>query len=172
MSGYLESKIIGHVSRHTREILDEIQQKKKLPMIRLIAMAIEHELERENPFEYDVTVPSDKYVEHAYASDAGKILTYLKRSSGMSLENLCIMRHDIGIPDKKTLLLAFRECLLSRQIESYKPKKQLNSKFDYNEDDVFYRIKGAGTFKKKVERKKATRYDMFQKLKKEFKNEN
>lgn len=171
MSDYVGIKAVGLTSNHNKELLDKIALSKKIPITRLVAIAIENELLKDNPFNYDIDTPSEEYTPLAFASEAQKILDYLGKVSGLSLDMLCILRHDIGIPDKKLFMLAFRECLLSNFLEEFKPKMPRFVTFKYDDDYVFYRIKGSGKKEQKEIRKKASKYETYQKLKREFKDE-
>lgn len=164
-------RVLGLVGKHSKKLLDNYSIKKGVPFTRLIGIAIANELEKDKPFEYDVSPPEGEYIELAFVEEASKIMNYMSRSSGMSLELMCMVRHDMGLPDKKLFMLAFRECLLRGLIESYTPKKSRLSKFEYSDDYVFYRTKGASTKKQKEVRKKASEYETFQKLKRKFKDE-
>lgn len=170
MSGNTEliNKVTSSVSNYTKDKLIEYSKKYTQPITNLIAMAIENELLKDKPFKYDVSNPDDEYIEHAYIEEAIRIIAYMKKSAGLSLENICLLRHDIGIPDKETLLLAFRECVLSGQLVAYKPKQGAYISFKYPDHVEFYRIKGIEKFAAKKLRKKATDYQRYQKLKKEF----
>lgn len=171
MKNDIETGITAKVSHALKDKLVTLAKERKIPIGRLIAIAIEHELEAKNPFEYNYDLPTDEYIPLAFIADAGKILTFMKKTYGLPLIGLCLLRHEIGIPDKETFLLAFRECLLMKQIEAYKPRKSPYAVIEYDEDFVFYRITGSGTEKVKKVRSKADRYAMLQKLKKEFKDE-
>lgn len=160
-----------NISQHYRKALMVILEERKITLSRLVAIAIEHEFERPNAFEYDCSLPDDNYVEYAYVDEAGKILKYMSNSPSMSLDLMCLVRHDMGIPDRDTFLLAFRECVEKGFLESCKPPSSSWSLFKYDETQVFYRLKDANTMKFKKARRQSTKYEIYQKLKKEFKDE-
>lgn len=169
---FLVSKVIGLISNHRRAEMERICMEKQMPLSTLVAVAIDHEFERSDPFEYDQdTLELDEFVEGAFIEDASKILSYMKKFSGLSLTMMCALRHDMGIPDKTTFLYAFRECRLKGFLESYHPAQSGLSKFKFDDNYEFYRIKGSGKKAAKKVRRKATKYELFQKLKKEFKDE-
>lgn len=162
-------KLQTWVSKHVKGALFFRSVNSKVPISRLIAIALEHELEREKPFEYDVTLPSDEYVEFAYADEAGKIMNYLRGDlQGMGLDMLCLCRHDIGIPDKNTFLLAFRELVKKDMLEAYKPKKKLLSYTEHPEDYVMYRLKGENAPERKKKRREATEFERFKRLERKY----
>lgn len=162
-------RVTGLISLSSYEKMSKLVDSKLIPISRLVAIAIEHEMQLENPFDYDCTLPDEEYINLAFVQDAAKILDYMKTTSGMSLDMFCLMRHDIGIPDKKTFLLAFRECVVNGFLETYKPKQHANTKFKYPDSYVFYRIKGANKPENKKIRRDATQFETYQKLKKKFK---
>jgi hypothetical protein len=101
------------VTPHQEKRLIEIQKKMNIPISRLITIALENELNKEKPFTYDLTIPTDEFVEYAYIDEAGKIITFLmKYKKGLSLQFLALNRNEMGIPDIQTFLYAFRECLV------------------------------------------------------------
>lgn len=167
----LDFSVSAKVSKTVGDKLVEIRAREKITISNLISIALEHELERENPFEYEREVPDDEFVPMAYIEEAGKILNYMKKVSGMSLDMMCLFRHDMGVPDKKVFLLAFRECVIMKQLEPYKPKVSPHATFKYDETYEQYRVKGAGTLAGKKVRKKASEYEIFQRLKKRYKDE-
>lgn len=160
--------VYGKVSKHYKKLLDELVKRKNLPVTTLISIAIEKEFRREDPFDFTLDVPTEEYVEFAFATEAEKILNYLKINYGQSLTMLMILRHDIGIEDPHLFHLAFRECLLTKQIESYVPKRGLNSTFIPNEDYVFYRLKGSNSLEQQKIRKEAFEYQRYLKNKKKY----
>jgi hypothetical protein len=161
----------GIVSLHTKQLLESISFAYKLPITTLVAIAIEHELQRDKPFDYDVSLPKDEYLEFSFVDEAGKILDFMRKFAGLSLEQMCLNRHDMGIPDHDRFMLGFRECLVNQMLETYTPKTSSFSKFKYPDDKVFYRVKGSGKPMAKKIRKDANDFEKFQKLKKKFKNE-
>lgn len=162
-------KLQTWVSKHASGAVMFKSMSTGVPVSRLVAIALEHELEREKPFEYDVTLPADEYVEFAYADDAGKILNYLRGDSqGFGLDMLCLLRHDIGIPDKTTFLLAFRELLSKDLLEVYKPKKKPMSYTEHPEDYVMYRLKGEAAPERKKKRREATEFARFKRLERKY----
>lgn len=108
--------LIGHTTYlqrwHVKQ-LEEYAKKRGVMLSRLISLAIENELKRDNPFEYSCKLP-DKTgaLPHTYADEVGKICKYMRRvGSTMDLDVWHMCRHEIGVPDSETFLLAFREAI-------------------------------------------------------------
>lgn len=163
-------RVTSYVSNKHMEFLVYYSQLYKLPITRLIAIAIDNEcLKKENAFNVDLTLPeSGENVEYAYAEQAGKILNYVRNLPfGTSLDMLYIVRHDIGISNKDVLLSAFKECLDKNMLEVYTPPRNMRTKRD---DTTYYRLTGSDKSDKKAKsiRKKASQYETYQKYKKKF----
>jgi len=88
---------------------------------RLVGIAIHNELEKDQPFKLDLTLPDlNNYVPNAFAEQAGKILHYLKDSEiNFSLEMLYLVRDDIGILDKEEFLGGLKTCLDAGILETF-----------------------------------------------------
>ena len=127
---------------------------KKLPMSRLIAIALDKEFDEVDPFLYDCSLPSEEFEEYAYADQAGKILRYLKdQSVGMSIEMLTLLRADYGVPDKSEMLAGLKECVDKDLIESYVAPKSVKYNNSFG-DVTLYRLRStAPEMKKKVKSK-------------------
>jgi hypothetical protein len=165
----VRSKAVGIISRHNRDKLDSLVQTMRIPISRLVAIAIAKEFERgEDAFKYEYDLPDDEYVEHTFINEASKILVYMKKIAGMSMQDLFLVRHDIGIPDGLTFRYAFRELVLQKMVETYKPKQSINSHFKYDDDVVFYRVKGSGEKAAREQRIKLKQLDKFNRLKKDL----
>lgn len=156
-----------NTSKHAETKIRGVAGLRKITMSKVIAIAIDNELERDKPFEFDLTLPnSDDTIEYAYADEAGKILSFIKGLRvGAGLDILVMLRYDIGIPDKKVFLAAFKECLDNDVLESFKPKPSYG-KAPLAEDYVYYRLKGHET--PRVKRNKESEYNKYMRLKKKF----
>lgn len=146
----------------------------KLPVSRLLAIALDNELQKDHPFsDLLVKLPEGEMLDYAYADQAGKILSYMQvnEGTGFGIDQLILMRHDIGVPDKTELLNALKECLDKGFVEAVKPKKSKFMKTDFPPGYVHYFIKGANTKEKKKVRKKASDFAHYQRLKKKFQYE-
>src|SRR5690606_20669044 len=100
-----------------------------LPVPRLLEIAIDNELECTPPFNYQIPWPTEPYKEFEHAVNAKKITDFLVRfRDGLGLEMLLLLRRDIGIPDKKDFMLAFRECVEQKRVKEIRPA---NTMFKY-----------------------------------------
>lgn len=162
-----QKRIGGIASKYHTDILTLMSAKLNLPVSRLVAIALDNEIHRENSFEWNLTLPNEDLEEFAYADQAGKLIRYLTDNTrGVSLDMLLLFREDIGIKCKDELRYGLKEALDSTLISAYYPKE---SRY-VRENTLYYRIKGAEK-KARVARKKATKFEYYQKLKKEFAKE-
>lgn len=161
------------VSYYHKDKLEKIAKIRKISVARLIAIAIDNELNNDESFKFDTSFPGDEYVPYTYADEAGKLLKFMKTLRfGAGLDVLVLLRYDIGIPNKQVFLAAFRECLELNMIESFKrPKGKRNIKI-YDPDYLYYRVKSEKGYETRIKRKhRVKEYDQYQKLKKKFEGE-
>lgn len=98
----------------------------KMPVTRLVAIAVENELAKDKPFEdFVVKIPeSGTYDEFTFSDEAGKIVNWFRMfGASVTLDQLYIFRHDMHIPDGHTFLAGVRECLDRGMIETFIPKR-------------------------------------------------
>ncbi len=127
----------SYLPKSLTKILKDASDKYGLPVSRLVAIAIDNEQECQDPFAYDVSCPDVPYVENEYATEAGKIYDFLKKvKTGMGIDTLVTFRRDIGVPDKKRLLLGLRELLKVEMAEEY---FNMHTKFRYSRDYMHIR---------------------------------
>ncbi len=141
---------------------------------RLIAIAIDHEFERERPFEFDITLPpSGDYESFTYSDEGGLLLNYMSTMRGIGLDTLMLMRYDIGIPDKQIFLATVRECLDNDVLETMVPPLNKDGTAKHREGYLYYRLKGQQTPRKERNntRKEMSEYDKYLKLKKKYEKE-
>lgn len=130
-------KMNVYLPKFTVEMLKEKSDEIKIPVGRLIAYAIDTEMERDKPFDYDVELPRNTYVPNAYAEEAGRIKKLIaKFPRGIGLDALCIFRHGIGIPNKLDFLLGFRELQLTHEV-TFKALKRSPPSFQFTEGYEF-----------------------------------
>lgn len=170
MKGKILERIQVFVSPYVKAKLIFFAFEKKIPIYRLIEIALDNELSKERPFDMDFSLPTDETEEYAYAEQAGKILKAMETIGGAGLDQLVLLRHDIGIPDKLEFMYGFRECLEKGFIETYTPPANSWRKAEYPDNYKYYRLVQHNPKTTKKVRKKASRYEQFQKLKKEFKD--
>lgn len=153
-------------SRHAETVIKAIAVERKLTYSRVIAIAIDNELGKDKPFEFDLTLPEEDTCEDLiYADEGGKLLDYMAKIRGAGLDTLILLRHDIGIPDKDTFLATFKECLGNDMIESSLPplKKGL---IQHAEGYLYYHLKGHKSGRSNKMAK--NRYKEYLRLHKEF----
>lgn len=167
-------KIASYVGKAHIEKLKFYSKKYKLPISRLIAIAVDNEifdcnLDTEMPFYWNTKIPENDFVENTYADEAGKLVKFLKMDSrGMSLDILLVLRHEVGIPDKEKLLLALRECLDHNLLEAFNAPKSVKYGKEFPEVTL-YRLKTSNPkVTKKVRRTDAQEYAEMLRLKKKF----
>ena len=111
-----------------------------IPMSRLFCIAVDNELDAPVPFNFPCVLPSNTYIEMAYAEEAQLIAKYLvKFINGCGRDQLMLCRRDIGILNKTTFMLAFRELLEVGVIEEIPVPKKV--KFKYPAGYKYVRLK-------------------------------
>lgn len=94
-----------------------------LPMSRLVAIAIDNELDQEQPFHYSTDLPENAG-DYAYVTESDKLLTYICRyPNGIGRDHLCLARHEFGINDRSVVLAALKSLLVSEMVEEVIPTK-------------------------------------------------
>ncbi len=109
-----------------------------LPVSRLVSYAIDNELES-SAFNYPCPLPTVQYIDFAYVEEASRMYQYMtKFPSGAGRDQYMLCRFDMGIPDKNTFMLAFRELLQKEMIEERAPTR---TKFKYPKDYKYVCLK-------------------------------
>lgn len=112
------------VSEKHDKIIRDISEKTGMPLSRVASIAIDNELERDNPFEFDKLPDSDESTIDKYAKEGGWFLNYMKKiPTGKTLDQLVILRHEMGISNKTVFLAVIRDCLDRELIEAYTAKR-------------------------------------------------
>ena len=149
--------------------LKGIAMKRQISMYRLVAFAVDNELQKTNPFGFDINLPIDESLDFAYADEGGLILDFIKTLRiGAGLDVLVLLRYKIGVPNKNIFLAAFKELLSNEVIEAFPPPPRTNMPLNLP-GYKYYRAKRIRTPKKN--KNKSSRYEQYVKLKKEFKDE-
>jgi len=114
-------KIYMSATLHAR--LKDQSRLQGLPMSRLGAIAIDNELDQEQPFFYDTSLP-ETYEEYAYVSEAAKVLEYIvKFPHGIGRDHLCLSRFDFGIEERAVVLCALKELIEKDMVEEIIPTR-------------------------------------------------
>ena len=161
----------GYIGHKHHDALERFAKMYDLPISRLVAIAIDNEMEKDKPFKLDLKLPSE-YVEYAHAKEAGKILDFMRGLRiGMSLDLLYIMRHDIGISDRDLFLAGFKECIMKEQIEKF----EAPSTTKYKAGSILYRVNALNPVVKKAKKAKTTKelrdYAAYERVRKKLERE-
>lgn len=125
-------KLTSFMPTDTAAILTQIADERGVPVSRLIAYAVDNELDLETPFNYPIPKPDTEYVEFAFATDAGKLLRFLQKlKGGAAPDTLLICRRMIGIDKREHVMYAYRELLEQGLIEEFYPKSKNYRGRDY-----------------------------------------
>lgn len=115
-----------------KQLLTEWSDKLGIPQSRLLAIALDNELDQETPFHYPCTLPTTDYIPGAYMSEATKILRFLEYfRDGTGRDMLMLSRRSIGIPNRADLMLGFRELLMEKMVEERDPLPVTGMKFEF-----------------------------------------
>lgn len=128
-----------YLPKSLKEILRKHSETYKIPMSHLIQIAIDNESEAPGPFSFPTPPPDTIFVELAYINEAQLIAKFMiKFPSGTTLTQLMLMRKDVGIPNKKTFMLAYRELLAAKVIEEI--SVPVRAKFKYANGTKYVRL--------------------------------
>lgn len=148
-------------------ILREASKKYKTPMSRLIALTLDKECIKDEPFRgLKIELPCDEYIEYSYAEEAQRIVNFMsKLKKPIGLDVLYLIRHEAEIEDGEVFLNAFRELVENKIVESCELKGKTKK---YNHPD--YRVWQLKTVKmtKKQEDRKTKEYKKYLKLKEKY----
>lgn len=123
----------------TAEILRSKSAETGLPMSKLISIAIDNELDSPAPFNYPCLLPSSIFIPGAFVEECARIVQYLMRfPSGCGREQLMLSRRDFGVPNRDTLMYAYRELLEMGIIKEVAPPPR--TKFKYPEGYKYTRL--------------------------------
>lgn len=94
-----------------------------LPMSRLVAIALDNELDQEKPFYYNTELP-EHAEDYAYATEAERMLTYICRyPHGIGRDHLCLARYEFGVKDRSVVLAALAGLLATDMVEEVEPTR-------------------------------------------------
>jgi hypothetical protein len=109
-----------NISKSNMIKLEATKRSLATPIARLIAIAIDNELDSNQPFHYAIPDISEvPIIEGEYFSESVKVHTYLMNffKQGAGYDTLLLLRADFNIPDKRVVMLACRELILNGQCE-------------------------------------------------------
>jgi hypothetical protein len=110
-----------YLPKSTYEILQNLSIEKRINISRLVAIAVDNELDCAVPFNYDLTLPTTKFIEFTFIEESAKLLSFFQKlPAGIGLDSVMLARRDIGIPDRAKLLGAVRELLENGLIEKFR----------------------------------------------------
>ena len=161
------------MSRGNKEILRRTSEEYGIPMTTLLGIALDKEIHSDQPFAYNLVLPEGEMEEYAYVEEATKILDYMKVNAvkGMPLALLALIRKDMRVPDLEQFLSGFKECLNRELVEAF--AAPIDGMFKYPNGTILYKpivsTKEISEAKRKF--KKASKYETYQKLKREFGDE-
>ena len=164
----MSKRIATYISDYHYTKLEELKKDRVTSISRLLAIAIDNELEEEDPFLFDYTLPEfDVNNDMAYIDEAGKILNFLNLTGkSYGLDVLLMLRFDIGIPSKILFLGGFNEALIKGFITVDKghrpPSQDFGSEYDY------YKSAPLDPINEKAKRKKIKELKQLEKLQKKY----
>lgn len=96
-------------------------------MSRLIAIAVDNELDTAAPFNYECELPKAPFVPYAYSTEASKMAHYIGAyfPTGATLESIMLCRRQFGIIDRLTVMLAFRELMENQILEEFEKENRI-----------------------------------------------
>lgn len=136
----LYTSIRVYLPRSLAKALKDESEARALPISRLVCYAIDNEMEAPAPFTYNCEMPMTEFVEGAYVDEGSKIVRFLtKFLHGSGRDSLMLFRRDMGIVDKISFMLGYREATVRNMIGEYDvPKK---AKFNYSRDYKYTKLK-------------------------------
>lgn len=106
-------------------ILAKASEEKEIPMSRLVAYALDNELDSPTPFNYPSDLPTDEYKEFMYAKEAGRVMKWMNSvPGGVNKESIMLCRRDFGIETRREVLYALRELFEKDMIEEFRPNRR------------------------------------------------
>jgi len=166
-------KMSTRVSNYQKDALHRISNERKLPMSRLIAYAVDNELLKDNPFQFETKLSEIAIMDidlDEFAEEARRIYNYMKLLSyETGLDVLLLLRHEMGISDKEIFLIAFNIALESNLIETFQPRPKRNAP-PRPADYLYYRAVGSDSIGKLKISKNIKDYRKYLQLKTKFEN--
>lgn len=144
--------IKAYIPNEIAQLLQDVSLQRNIPVSRLIAIAIDNELDTPYPFNFPCEAPKDKYHEYMYLKEANKIAEFVAQfPQGIGIDTIMLCRRALQIPDRDTVMCAIRELIQKEMAEEFKPIGKVMNK-SYNRirivDDVREQIKKNHSFKR------------------------
>ena len=118
------SDIKVYIPKSTHFQLKKISAALNKPVSRLVAIAIDNELDAEKPFNYPTPMPQTLYVKLLHLTNAMKLYDFIKSApNGITIESLVLCRSMFGITNRNDVMEAYRELLMDELIEEYESVK-------------------------------------------------
>ena len=161
-----------YLSKYHANLIKTEAARLQMPVARVIATLVDYAIDRKASFIHNLTLPrNDDNLEYSYADEGGKLLDFFNKlnNNGIGIDQLIMLRHDIGIDSREILLIVFAEILRNRIIESIKCTSR---HFTFPENYYHYRLvkkKDHSTNLKKKNR--ANEYVRYLKLKEKYEKE-
>ena len=137
-------KLITTVPKELAEALKAQAKKLEISPARLMAYAIDNELDLDQPFTYSTEIETP-YIYGEFYQESLKVFNYMKkRGSGAGRDTLLLARREIGLTTKREVLGGVRELLKRYQLVEYKPGR--NTVSHYPESYRFLKIRDTVKF--------------------------
>lgn len=148
-------EIISYMPRSSYTIVRDASEDLRIPVSRLIALALDNELDSLSPFSYPCPVPEAVPGAHRYAEEAGRLLAFIKKfPNGVDLPGLVLCRRELDIPDRHILLAAYAELMADKLIEEFKPQRGY-----FNYGSKYRRVRATGITRDQQRRGKFRRVE-------------
>ena len=120
------------ISETHRKKIIEIAEQRQIPLSRILGGFVDKFIEKPRAFNFDFEIPELPKDNLSFEKQADLIFNFMKKKEmdGIGLDNLILVRHDIGIPEKLVFLYGFKTLLnqnrLSVRIKPEGPKTPKN----------------------------------------------
>lgn len=99
----------------------DIARDTRIPISRLVAYAIDNELDCKPPFNYPITMPTTDYVPNLYNKEALAIFNFLKQyPKGQPMDSMILLRRNYGIEERYKVMEGIRELLYQEMVKIFK----------------------------------------------------
>lgn len=119
-----------NVSKKVRDYLETKAHEERMTVSTLVAIAIDNELDCEQPFVFHKNIDHIPYVDEDNVQSR-KLFDYISRCPGLGLEHLALNRRDYGIETREEVFIAYRHLVKIGMIEEYRPKDYMKYPMGY-----------------------------------------